>query len=188
MEFDESKNMVLCHTDEQDYTIYLYQPIKDRWHPELNFYAVSGYEYTETDINGKEQLRSYYVGNDPWASLYIGKEKMEQYYKEREEALMNFLTSSLNYEYKLINRKHIVLEEYANLECIAYEVIELGTNTSMGFHAITADSSKPNLYFEDTVLNTVLTGVLSGQTNDLIYTWNLIGEDEGAYEAHIQQD
>ncbi|MBO5301592.1 MAG: hypothetical protein J6A81_05180, partial [Peptococcaceae bacterium] len=187
-EFDESRNIVLCHTDTQDYTIYLYQPIKDRWDPEFDIYAVSGYEYTETDINGKEQLRSYYVGNDPWASLYIGKEKMEQYYKEREEALMNFLTSSLNYEYKLINRKHIVLEEYANLECIAYEVIELETNTSMGFHAITADSSKPNLYFEDTVLNTVLTGVLSGQTNDLIYTWNLIGEDEGAYEAHIQQD
>ncbi|MBQ2837018.1 MAG: hypothetical protein IJE67_02700, partial [Peptococcaceae bacterium] len=71
MEFDESRNIVLCHTDTQDYTIYLYQPIKDRWDPEFDIYAVSGYEYTETDINGKEQLRSYYVGNDPWASLHI---------------------------------------------------------------------------------------------------------------------
>ncbi|MBQ3119452.1 MAG: hypothetical protein IJC12_01125, partial [Peptococcaceae bacterium] len=68
MEFDESRNIVLCHTDTQDYTIYLYQPIKDRWDPEFDIYAVSGYEYTETDINGKEQLRSYYVGNEPWAS------------------------------------------------------------------------------------------------------------------------
>ncbi len=71
MEFDESKNIVLCHADTQDYTIYLYQPIKDRWDPEFDIYAVSGYEYTETDINGKEQLRSYHVGNDPWASLHI---------------------------------------------------------------------------------------------------------------------
>lgn len=71
MEFDESKNMVLCHTNEQDYTIYLYQPIKDRWDPEFDIYAVSGYEYTETDVNGKEQLRHYHVGNDPWASLHI---------------------------------------------------------------------------------------------------------------------
>lgn len=71
MEFDESRNIVLCHTDTQDYTIYLYQPIKDRWDPEFDIYAVSGYEYTETDINGKEQLRSYYVGNEPWAALHI---------------------------------------------------------------------------------------------------------------------
>ena len=71
MEFDESKNMVLCHTNEQDYTIYLYQPIKDRWDPEFDIYAVSGYEYTETDINGDEQSRHYHVGNDPWASLHI---------------------------------------------------------------------------------------------------------------------
>jgi len=71
LEFDESKNIVLCHVDTQDYTIYLYQPIKDKWRPKLHFYAVSGYEYTETDINGDEQLRHYHVGNDPWASLHI---------------------------------------------------------------------------------------------------------------------
>ena len=78
MEFDESKNTVLCHTNEQDYTIYLYQPIKDRWDPELNFYAVSAYEYeyySKTNLvsiqQGKKILHTYHVGYDPWASLHI---------------------------------------------------------------------------------------------------------------------
>ena len=69
MEFDESRNAVLCHTDTRDYTIYLYQPIHRG--EATDFYAVSGYNYYETDENGAEQLRHYHVGNDPWASLHI---------------------------------------------------------------------------------------------------------------------
>ena len=69
LEFDESRNAVLCHTDTRDYTIYLYQPIHRG--ETTDFYAVSGYNYYETDINGDEQLRHYHVGNNPWASLYI---------------------------------------------------------------------------------------------------------------------
>ena len=69
LEFDESKNAVLCHTDVHDYTIYLYQPIHRG--EVTDFYAVSGYNYYETDENGKENLRHYHVGEDPWASLHI---------------------------------------------------------------------------------------------------------------------
>ena len=69
LEFDESKNAVFCHTDVHDYTIYLYQPIHRG--EVTDFYAVSGYNYYETDENGKENLRHYHVGEDPWASLHI---------------------------------------------------------------------------------------------------------------------
>ena len=69
LEFEESKNVVLCHTDVHDYTIYLYQPIHRG--EVTDFYAVSGYNYYETDENGKENLRHYHVGEDPWASLHI---------------------------------------------------------------------------------------------------------------------
>jgi hypothetical protein len=69
LDFDESKNAVLCHTDVHDYTIYLYQPIHRG--EVTDFYAVSGYNYYETDENGKENLRHYHVGEDPWASLHI---------------------------------------------------------------------------------------------------------------------
>lgn len=69
LEWEAEENIVQCHSKEQDYMIYLYQPIQRDG--ERNFYAVSAYQYNVISENGKEQMYHYYVADNMLASLHL---------------------------------------------------------------------------------------------------------------------